>query len=158
MPVTLQIGELSARTGRSVHAIRWYEKQGLMPGVARDAGGRRVYVEQHVDWLALLSRLRATGMSVAEMRRYAAMVMEGRSTLKERRELLASHRSRVLQTIAEWKLALELIEAKIDFYGVWLATGERPRETPSRPRTQSTPVASPSAATPARQAKRPLRR
>ena len=29
---TLAIGELAARTGRTVHAIRWYEAQGLVPG------------------------------------------------------------------------------------------------------------------------------
>jgi len=42
------IGELAARTGRTVHAIRWYETQGLVPGVARDEGGRRLYGEPHV--------------------------------------------------------------------------------------------------------------
>jgi DNA-binding transcriptional MerR regulator len=157
MPATLHIGELSSRTGRSVHAIRWYETQGLMPGVARDAGGRRVYVEQHVEWLALLDRLRATGMSVAEMRRYAGLVQEGRRTLRDRRELLAGHRARVQQTIAAWTRALELIESKIDFYGAWLATGERPQGKPSKARTESIPAASPAAAVSAKRAKQPLK-
>jgi DNA-binding transcriptional MerR regulator len=137
MAATLHIGELSARTGRSVHAIRWYETQGLMPGVARDAGGRRVYVARHVEWLALLERLRATGMSVAEMRRYAALVKAGRGTLKERRDLLAGHRARVQQTIAGWTEALELIEAKVDFYAAWLESGVRPAQLPSAGRAAS---------------------
>jgi DNA-binding transcriptional MerR regulator len=144
MSPTLHIGELAARTGRSVHAIRWYETQGLMPGVVRDGGGRRVYVAQHVEWLALLDRLRATGMSVAEMRRYAALVAAGRRTLKERRELLDGHRARVQATIVEWTDALGLIEAKIDFYGTWLATGERPRELPTLAATRRS-VAAPAA-------------
>ena len=46
----LRIGELAARTGRSVHTIRWYERQGLIPGIVRDNGGRRVYHERHVGW------------------------------------------------------------------------------------------------------------
>jgi DNA-binding transcriptional MerR regulator len=152
VPAALHIGALSARTGRSVHAIRWYEKQGLIPGVVRDAGGRRVYVEQHVEWLALLDRLRATGMSVVEMRRYAVMVIEGRTTLKDRRELLSKHRSRVLETMTEWKLALELIEAKIDFYATWLASGERPREIP-KARPKAPRMAAPSPAASAKRAK-----
>ena len=41
-----RIGTLATRSGRSIHTIRWYESQGLIPGVERDAGGRRVYVEQ----------------------------------------------------------------------------------------------------------------
>ena len=126
----LRIGELSARSGRTIHAIRWYETQGLIPGVVRDDGGRRVYNELHVDWLDLMDRLRRTGMTIAEMRAYTALVKQGRSTLKQRQELLYAHRTRVLETISEWTRALKLIDSKIDFYGEWLTTGHRPKRFP----------------------------
>jgi DNA-binding transcriptional MerR regulator len=116
MPETLRIGELAARSGRGVHAIRWYEAQGLIPGVARDSAGRRVYSERHVGWLELVHRLRRTGMSIAQMRAYAALVKQGRATLPERLALLASHRARVRRTIEEWNAALKLLDGKIDFY------------------------------------------
>jgi DNA-binding transcriptional MerR regulator len=128
---TFRIGELAARTGRGVHAIRWYESQGLLPGVARDGGGRRVYREFHVGWLQLMDRLRLTGMTIAEMRAYAALAKQGKATLNERRQLLVSHRARVEKTIQEWTIALELIDSKLDFYGEWLATGERPKLSPA---------------------------
>jgi DNA-binding transcriptional MerR regulator len=120
------IGELAARTGRTVHAIRWYETQGLVPGVARDEGGRRLYVELHVGWLDLMERLRRTGMSIAEMREYTALALQGKTTLRERRDMLAAHRERVNETIAGWKRALSLVERKIDFYDEWMASGHRP--------------------------------
>jgi len=126
------IGVLSVRTGRSIHTIRWYEAQGLIPGVARDGGGRRVYGELHVGWLALMDRLRRSGMSIAEMRAYTALVKLGRTTLPQRREMLAAHRERVLQTIAEHRAALRLIDAKVGFYDEWIATGQRPRNDPNR--------------------------
>jgi DNA-binding transcriptional MerR regulator len=122
----LLIGTLSARTGRSVHAIRWYEAQGLVPGVARDAGGRRVYSELHVGWLQLMDRLRRTGMTIAEMREYTALVQQGKATLRQRQDLLRAHRKRVQDTIDEWTEALSLLDGKIDFYGQWLSTGKRP--------------------------------
>lgn len=128
----LRIGELAARTGRSVHAIRWYEAQGLVPGVARDEGGRRVYGELHVGWLDLMERLRATGMSIAEMREYTALVMQGSRSLRQRRDLLAAHRERVNATIAEWRHALTLVEKKIDFYDAWMHTGRRPPLIPAQ--------------------------
>ena len=109
-----------------MHAIRWYEAQGLIPGVTRDRGGRRVYGEPHVGWLDLMDRLRRTGMTIAQMRQYTALVRQGRVTLKQRHELLSAHRERVRQKIAEWNTALRLIEGKVDFYGEWIATGERP--------------------------------
>ena len=131
------IGWLAAKAGRSVHTIRWYERQGLLPGVTRDAAGRRVYLSEHVQWLALMDRLRFTGMSIAEMRRYTALVVQGRRTLNERREMLTAHRARVTETITQWKQALRLIDNKIDFYGEWLATGHRPRD-PLTPITKQT--------------------
>ncbi|HMJ14404.1 MAG TPA: MerR family transcriptional regulator [Polyangiaceae bacterium] len=124
------MGELAARTGRTVHAIRWYESQGLIPGVARDAGGRRIYGPLHIGWLELMERLRSTGMSIAEMRQYTVLAKQGKSTLKQRRELLAAHRERVQRTIADWTRALRLIDGKVDFYDEWIATGERPRVDP----------------------------
>jgi DNA-binding transcriptional MerR regulator len=132
MPHSLHIGDVASRTGRSVHAIRWYEAQGLMPGVARDNGGRRVYSEHHVGWLDLMDRLRCTGMSIAQMREYTALVKQGSSTLKQRRALLAAHRARVQENIARWTEAQTLIDAKLEFYDEWVASGEQPAIAPHR--------------------------
>ncbi len=127
MSQTFHIGELATRTGRSIHALRWYEAQGLVPGVTRDSGNRRVYSELHLSWIDLIHRLRRTGMSIAQIREYAALVKQGSRSLRRRREILATHRSRVEAKISEWAKALELIDHKIDFYGQWLATGRRPK-------------------------------
>lgn len=126
MPHSLHIGEVATRTGRSVHAIRWYEAQGLVPGVERDSGGRRIYTEDHVGWLDFMDRLRGTGMSVAQMRAYTTLAKKGDSALKERRALLRAHQARVLENIERWTQALALIEAKLDFYDEWVAKGRRP--------------------------------
>lgn len=138
--VTLAIGALAKSTGRSVHTIRWYEAQGLMPGVRRDGAGRRRYDPAHIAWLDLMVRLRATGMSIAQMRRYAALVRQGKATLAERRALLQAHREEVLARIADWHSALELLDDKIDFYGEWLHKGKRPiwpnENTPKRQPTR----------------------
>lgn len=126
MATAFHIGELAERTGRTTHAIRWYESKGLIPGVRRDRGGRRTYIELHVGWLDLIDRLRQTGMSVAEIRSYVDLVEQGADTLAERRQVLAEHRKRVEQQIAELRSAVDLIDAKIDFYGEWIRTGEQP--------------------------------
>jgi DNA-binding transcriptional MerR regulator len=132
----MRIGELARCTGRSVHAIRWYESIGLIPGVGRDPGKRRVYDERHVGWLDLMHRLRLTGMPTE----YAALAARGSTTLEARRDLLVGRRAQVHAVIAEWRLALSLLDRKVDFYGKWLSTGSRPpepvtsRTTPRRTR------------------------
>ena len=130
MAIDLHIGEVAKRTGRSIHAIRWYETQGLVPGVVRDRGGRRVYTEHHIGWLDLMERLRGTGMSIALMREYTDLVKQGSTAVKARRTLLAGHQARVRETIARWTEALALIEAKVAFYDEWVAEGQRPAVGP----------------------------
>jgi DNA-binding transcriptional MerR regulator len=126
MAADLSIGTLAGRTGRSIHTLRWYETQGLMPGVRRSPGGRRIYSIRHIDWVELLGRLQRTGMSVAEMRHYALLVSKGNITLAERKALLAAHRHNVIETIRDWQESLSLLERKIDFYDAWLTSGQRP--------------------------------
>jgi DNA-binding transcriptional MerR regulator len=132
MAQILRIGEVASKSGRSIHTIRWYEAQGLIPGVRRDKGGWRVYSDYHIGWLDLMERLRSTGMSVSQMREYTALVKQGSATLKQRRALLAGHGARVRETIGRWRNALELIDAKVEFYDEWVAHGERPAVEPHR--------------------------
>lgn len=124
----IRIGELSARSRYSAHTIRWYESQGLMPGVARDVGGRRVYTERHIGWLGLVDRLRTTGMSIAQIREYAKLIRTGADSIGAQQALLVAHRQHVREMMVEWRAALELLEDKIGFYDEWLRTGVRPVE------------------------------
>jgi DNA-binding transcriptional MerR regulator len=118
---TLRIGELAKRSGRSVHTIRWYEAQQLMPGAARDAAGRRLFSEAHVEWLGLIDRLRRSGMTVRDMRAYARLVRQGKPALADCRRLLQEHRARVIARQEELREALALVDRKITLYDQWLA-------------------------------------
>jgi DNA-binding transcriptional MerR regulator len=112
----LTVGEAAAHVGLSVHTLRWYEQEGLVSPVDRDAAGRRRYRAEDLEWLRLLICLRGTGMPVREMRRYAELVRLGPSTVDERLRLFEEHRDRVLARIAELHRDLDAINFKIDLY------------------------------------------
>lgn len=120
------IGKFATLTGRSAYTIRWYESQRLIPGVRRDAQGRRLYVAAHVEWLALLERLRRSGMTIREIREYANIAKRGESTREQCRQLLRQHRKRIEASIDDLQQSLALIDSKIDFYSKWLSCGTRP--------------------------------
>jgi DNA-binding transcriptional MerR regulator len=134
----MKIGELAHRSGRSIHTLRYYEAQKLMPNVARDAAGRRIYSERHLDWLDFLARLRRSGMSVAEMQDYTALVSRGDVTLARRRDFLRMHRNRVQAAVEDLQSSLALIDEKIALYAKWVAQGRSddvtPRASSRRPR------------------------
>lgn len=127
MSERFHIGGLARLSGRSVHTIRWYEAQGLIPRVGRDAGGRRVYEREHVEHLIFLERMRLAGMSVAEMRRLTDLSVAGWRTLEERQRLLRDHRVRIEAKMAELEDALRLIDEKVAYYAEWSARKKRPR-------------------------------
>ena len=121
----MRIGELSRRSGRSVHTIRYYEGLRLVPNVFRDEAGRRVYTERHVAWLEFLNRLKESGMSLRDMRAYTALVTEGEASLSRRRAFLRAHRRRVVSEIGDLRRCLAAIDRKIAFYGRRLGSKRR---------------------------------
>lgn len=112
----MTVGQLAGRTGVSPYTLRYYEREGLVPGVLRESNGHRCYTREHIFWVAFLRRLRATGMTISEMKEYAALVEQGESTLAERQALLGRHRQKLDTRIRELKDNLELLKLKENFY------------------------------------------
>lgn len=114
---TLSIGQVAERTGLSVHALRFYEREGILATpVRRGTGGRRVYDEQDVDWLTVCIVLRASGMPIPAIRHYTELVREGVGNEEERIALLLRHREDVQAQIGRLTECLDLIRYKIGLY------------------------------------------
>jgi DNA-binding transcriptional MerR regulator len=124
----LSIAEAARRTGVSVHTLRYYERAGLVVSpVDRTNGGWRRYQQIDLDWIKICTRLRATGMPIKAIRRYAELVTSGHGNEEERLALLESHRAEVSAKIAELRDNLKLIDHKIDVYRGRLAAGDADR-------------------------------
>jgi len=112
---TWTIGEAAEKCGLSQHTLRWYERIGLLADIERGGDGRRRFSDADLDWLSLLTRLRATGMPVRDMQRYAELVRAGVGHA-ERLELLKRHRGEVRRALARQRETLKLLDAKISSY------------------------------------------
>lgn len=115
--MTLTIAEAATRTGLTVHTLRYYERDGLLlREVERSTTGHRRYTEGDLAWIVMLTRLRATGMPIREVSRYAALVRAGEGNEAERLDLLQHHRAAVLAQLAEVTEHLGAIDRKIGIY------------------------------------------
>ena len=124
----LSIAEAARRTGVSVHTLRYYERAGLVVTPPdRTAGGRRRYQKLDLEWITVCTRLRATGMPIKVIRRYAELVSAGHGNEKERLALMEAHRADVLAKLDELQQNLQLIEHKIDVYRGRVAAGDADR-------------------------------
>ena len=125
LPAGVSIAEAARRTGVSVHTLRYYERAGLViTNVDRTATGRRRYRQLDLDWITVCTKLRATGMPIKTIRRYAQLVSAGPGNEQDRLELLEAHRAEVTARLAEVQQNLKIIDHKIDVYRGRLAAGE----------------------------------
>ena len=134
----VSIAEAARRTGLSVHTLRYYERAGLVVSpIDRTASGRRRYHQLDLEWINVCTRLRATGMPIKTIRRYAQLVSAGYGNEQKRLSLLETHRAEVIAKLAELQENLELIDHKIDVYRGRLAAGEADQLWAPRPNTKS---------------------
>lgn len=110
----ITIQQVTERTGLSAHTLRYYERAGLLDPVGRAESGHRRYMAADLAWLDLLTRLRATGMSIRQMREFAVLRRRGPETIRERRLLLEAHGRAVRDRIRALEQNLARIDDKID--------------------------------------------
>jgi DNA-binding transcriptional MerR regulator len=113
---TLSIAEAARASGLSAHTLRYYERAGLLEPVSRNGSGHRRYRETDLERITFLAKLRATGMPIRKVRRYAELMSAGEATNAERLALLEAHRDAVLAGLEATARNLELVEWKINVY------------------------------------------
>jgi DNA-binding transcriptional MerR regulator len=114
--MSLTIAETAAKTGLTPHTLRYYERDGLMLAVDRSASGHRRYTDRDLEWIRLITRLRATGMPIREVRRYAELVRRGPGNEAERLAILRRHREHVRAELEAVTEHLRAIDHKIEIY------------------------------------------
>jgi DNA-binding transcriptional MerR regulator len=117
------IGDVAERTGLSAHALRYYEREGLLAGRVRRQSGQRRYSASDLEWINICVKLRATRMPLAAIRRFAELVREGPGNEHERLALLREHQKRIVAQMAELNDCLDVINWKAAIYEQHLAQG-----------------------------------
>ena len=113
---TLTIQEVTEITGLSAHTLRYYERIGLIHPIEREENTRRCYTKDDLGWIDFLLKLRATGMSIKDMQKYARFQRRGDETLPQRVEMLRLLKDNVETRIQELNEHLKLICYKIEIY------------------------------------------
>lgn len=116
MEKLLNIQEMSKLIGLSTHTLRYYEKMGMLKGVARNDQGYRCYSEVDLLWIQFLICLREMDMPISEMMHYSNLRSQGDSTVYERRVMLEAHQDKVVQQMDKLNENLGKIGAKIEHY------------------------------------------
>ena len=122
-PTAVGIREVSERTGISIDALRWYEKQGLIPDVERGPDGRRRYTPMILRWVRTVQALRRTGMPVADVREFVQAGPEPLDRHDHRLALLERQSAAVDEQLARLVEDRAVIRAKLESYRRLVAAG-----------------------------------
>lgn len=110
------VGEMAKRLGIAPSALRYYDKEGLLPFVERSSGGMRMFKDSDYEWLQIIECLKKTGMSLKDIREFVYMAMQGDETIEPRLALIKKQRAAVEKQIAELQDTLSTLDFKCWYY------------------------------------------
>lgn len=114
--MTYTIKQVSEKFGLSIFTIRFYDKEGLLPFVARNKAGNREFTESDLKMIQTICCLKNTGMQIKDIKEYVNYCMAGAGTIESRKQLLQNHRKEILAQIEALNKNLDLIDEKIGIY------------------------------------------
>lgn len=97
----MRIGELARRAQCSVEAIRYYEKEGILPKPARSANNYRIYGPNHLRRLLFVRNCRALDMSQKEIHTLLGVVDSADQNCSPVIAVMDEHVSRLDERIVE---------------------------------------------------------
>jgi len=117
------ISEVAKELNLTAYTLRYYDKEGLMPFVERNASGKRVFKESDIEFLKVIQCLKATGMPIKDIKHFIEWCSDGDSTLQQRYDMFVSRKATIEAQMEELKKTLEVIEHKTLYYKTALEAG-----------------------------------
>ena len=110
------VKEASEIMGISPHSLRFYDKEGLFPTLSRTESRRRMFSYADLEWIHNIQCWRATGMPLAEIKRYIELLREGDTTLDERYRIILKQRERAIEEAKAARERVKMLEYKVNWY------------------------------------------
>lgn len=112
----MTIAEVSKKYDITPDTLRYYEKEGLIPTVNRNASGIRDYTSVDCDWVKFIKCMRSAGMPIHILRNYVALFQKGDATIQERKQILIKQRQTLLEKKKDIEETIERLDYKIEKY------------------------------------------
>lgn len=125
----MNIKEASEQTGVSSAAIRYYEKESLIPAIDRTEVGNRDIDERILRRIRFVTQMRAAGMSIDNLRRYIELFDAQEDNTKEQIALIKTQLATMEEKRDDLQSAIDHLNYKLNhFYDHMETTEEELRE------------------------------
>ena len=120
------IGQISEMFGLPISTLRYYDKQGLFPGMERKSGIRK-FGEKELETLRVIECLKKSGLEIKDIRQFMDWCVEGPSTYALRKELFVRQKRTVEAEIAHMNKILDMLRFKCWYYEQAIKDGSEDR-------------------------------
>jgi DNA-binding transcriptional MerR regulator len=114
MSYTIQ--QVAGKLGLTTSALRYYDKEGLLPTLKRTDSGIRTFSDTELEWLGLICCLKNSGMPIMEIKHFMNLCLRGEDTCEERRQVLEHHKTEILKQMEILQNSLNTVNYKIEHY------------------------------------------
>jgi DNA-binding transcriptional MerR regulator len=117
------IGEVANATGIAISTLRYYDREGMFPGMERSNGGIRVFSDTEINTLKVIECLKSSGMSIKSIKEFLVWCGEGDTSLGKRREMFHARLEEVERQIEELQATKNMLKYKCWYYDTAIAAG-----------------------------------
>lgn len=110
------IGEVAKILGITPSTLRYYDKEGLLPLVNRTPSGIRTFNQDDLGLLRLVQCLKASGLSIKDIKQFVDWTLLGDETIEERRDMFHRQKAHMEKKMAEMEKTYNAILYKCWFY------------------------------------------
>ena len=116
------IRQMAEKFGVTEHTLRFYTDEGLLP-CERDAGNRRVFTEESVNWMQGIVCLKGCGASIEDIREYCRLCLldETEENLRARFAIILKQREAAYGRLREAEATVKYMDEKVAHYEAILA-------------------------------------
>lgn len=121
--MTYTISQVAKALNIPTSTIRYYDKEGLLPTLARKESGYRLFSDTEIEMPELIECLKETGMTIKEIKEYAQLTRLGDDSLQERHKMFLEQKKALQAQIGALQQSMALIDHKCWYYESAIAAG-----------------------------------
>ena len=108
--------EAAEITGLTTAALRYYEKEKLLPKIARNRQKYRQYTDEDIEWIKMIQCMRMANIPIQSIKEYVALLIQGGETLEQRYVMVQNHMEDIKNQMTSLQNAFILTQKKLAFY------------------------------------------
>ncbi len=100
----------------SAHTVRYYDNEGLIPFVSRTQSNVRMFSEYDLSWIRTIHCLRATNLSINDIKKYIELCLKGNKTIPQRAKIIFNQEKNLKEHLKQLQEQMKVLQIKKKYY------------------------------------------